>query len=63
MFVLAVCIAVLTHTSFYDVPTFFGRDVSRFRDFANLWYGDSKKLASDASVSNTSEALGRNRLV
>ncbi|KAI9154909.1 Scytalone dehydratase-like protein Arp1 [Paramyrothecium foliicola] len=30
---------------FYDVPSFFGRDISRFEEFASLWYGDSPKLA------------------
>jgi hypothetical protein len=30
---------------FYDVPALFGRDISRFRDVANLWYGDSPKLS------------------
>ena len=29
---------------FYDVPSFFGRDISRFRNFADLWYGNSPKL-------------------
>ncbi|KAK5657950.1 hypothetical protein OQA88_2502 [Cercophora sp. LCS_1] len=35
---------------FFDVLTFFGRDVSRFHDFANLWYGYSKKLVQNATV-------------
>jgi hypothetical protein len=41
----------LTVQRYYDVPTFFGRDISRFKDFANLWYGGSDKLIKSANPS------------
>ena len=39
---------------YFDVPTFFGRDISRFREFASLWYGDSPKLNKSISLSKVS---------
>lgn len=35
---------------FFDVPTFFGRDLRVFHQFADLWYGDSSKLDKSASL-------------
>lgn len=32
---------------YFDVPCFFGRDISRFHHFAKLWYGDSNKLETN----------------
>ncbi|KAI0099796.1 amidase [Nemania sp. FL0031] len=38
---------VASFCPFFDVPTFFGRDFSRFREFASLWYGNSPMLLKD----------------
>ncbi|TGO30773.1 hypothetical protein BPAE_0003g00570 [Botrytis paeoniae] len=36
---------------YFDVSAFFGRDISRFREFANLWYGGSPRLTKSQVVS------------
>ncbi|KAH6974099.1 amidase signature domain-containing protein [Ilyonectria sp. MPI-CAGE-AT-0026] len=38
---------VASFCPYFDVPSFFGRDISRFRHFAELWYGDSNRLMKD----------------
>ncbi|TGO51362.1 hypothetical protein BOTNAR_0359g00120 [Botryotinia narcissicola] len=35
---------VASFCPYFDVPAFFGRDISRFREFADLWYGSSPQL-------------------
>ena len=41
-------------TRFFDVPCFFGRDLSRFRDFACAWYGAD--LRSDRTTQSISSS-------
>ena len=47
-------LAIDLSSRFFDVPTFFGRDISRFREFASHWYGDSPKLAKSVSLPKVS---------
>lgn len=47
--------AELTMTRVFDVPCFFGRDISKFRDFASAWYGAD--LQSDGTTQPISSSF------
>ncbi|KAH8753093.1 amidase [Diaporthe sp. PMI_573] len=48
---------VASFCPYYDVPTFFGRDLGVFHKFADLWYGGSSKLNNSASLTKDATIL------
>ena len=47
-------------TRIFDVPCFFGRDISKFRDFACAWYGAD--LQSDRTTQPISSSLANSNV-
>ncbi|TGO08218.1 hypothetical protein BTUL_0220g00080 [Botrytis tulipae] len=48
---------VASFCPYFDVPAFFGRDVSCFREFANLWYGSSPQLTKSGVKSKAPSTI------
>lgn len=34
----------------FDMPVFFGRDISKFSEFISVWYGSSPMLRTPSNV-------------